>query len=210
VTAGPASIRPVRNSAARRSRPAGTTFVELVVAVGVTTLLASIAVPVGLAGRDRYRAGHAAQYLATVVRLARNQAIARNAHVAIRFSDDADGGAWTVYVDGNGDGVRAADVTRGVDRPLGPPARLVDVAAGVQFAILSGTTDIDSGAALVGSGLRLGSGNWLAFSPLGTASSGTVYLAGSGRQQYAVRVLGTTGRVRLLRFDASSRIWTWP
>jgi hypothetical protein len=46
----------------------------------------------------------------------------------------------------------------------------------------------------------------LSLGPDGTASSGSVYLHGR-RLQYAVRVLGATGRTRVLRFDRGTGRW---
>jgi hypothetical protein len=43
--------------------------------------------------------------------------------------------------------------------------------------------------------------------PNGSSSSGTVYVHGRQRSQYAVRVLGATGRVRVLKFVEASRQW---
>jgi hypothetical protein len=42
--------------------------------------------------------------------------------------------------------------------------------------------------------------------PDGTATSGSLYLHGRERQ-YAVRILGATGRTRVLRFDRGLGRW---
>ena len=47
----------------------------------------------------------------------------------------------------------------------------------------------------------------MSFTPLGTASSGTLYLRGRDGSQYAVRVLGATGRTRVLRYEPVTRTW---
>jgi hypothetical protein len=47
----------------------------------------------------------------------------------------------------------------------------------------------------------------MSFSPVGTASSRTLYLRGADGSQYAVRVLGATGRTRVLRYVTASRTW---
>ena len=168
-----------------------------------------MAVPPLLAGLDSYRAGHAARYVAGRIRDTRGRAIARGRCVGMQFSGQSGVASWTTYADGNRNGVRTADVARGLDVPVAPPARLADVAQGVLFGLRPGTPDLDGGTA-TGDGLRLGSGNWLSFSPSGTSSSGTIYLAGPGRHQYAVRVLGPTGRIRIMRYDASMRAWGSP
>jgi hypothetical protein len=55
-------------------------------------------------------------------------------------------------------------------------------------------------------GIRVGSSRILTLGPDGTATSGTLYLHGR-RGQYAVRVLGATGRTRVLRFDTGTGRW---
>ena len=48
--------------------------------------------------------------------------------------------------------------------------------------------------------MPIGPAKILTMSPDGTATSGTLYLRGA-RSQYAVRVLGATGRTRVLKYD---------
>jgi hypothetical protein len=47
----------------------------------------------------------------------------------------------------------------------------------------------------------------LSFTPTGTASSRTLYVRGRDGSQYAVRVLGATGRTRVLRYAPAIRAW---
>ncbi len=56
--------------------------------------------------------------------------------------------------------------------------------------------------------VRLGSANTLTFSPLGTATSGTIFFRSRTGRQYAVRVLGATGRTRVLEFRHETKSWT--
>jgi hypothetical protein len=55
--------------------------------------------------------------------------------------------------------------------------------------------------------VKLGSSNLLTFTPMGTSSSGTLYVLGRRNLQYAIRVYGETGKVRALRFDSQTRQW---
>jgi prepilin-type N-terminal cleavage/methylation domain-containing protein len=187
----------------------GFSLVETMAAVTIAATVSGIAVPVLMGNREQYRASGAARHLAAVVFECRSQAIRSGAYVAMRFADDGST-TWTMFQDGNGDGVKSADITRGIDRQVGPAIRLKDSFPEVRFGLVSGVTDIESGQALTGSGIRLGAGNWLSFSPVGTTSSGTLYVRGNGNAQYAVRVFGATGRVRVLRFNAVSRTWELP
>jgi hypothetical protein len=47
----------------------------------------------------------------------------------------------------------------------------------------------------------------MSFSAVGTSSSRTIYVRGADGSEYAVRVLGATGRTRVLRYLAASRTW---
>ena len=55
--------------------------------------------------------------------------------------------------------------------------------------------------------IRFGASDGVTFSPLGTATSGTLYLHHRSGRQLAVRVLGATGRVRILEFNADTAAW---
>ena len=59
-----------------------------------------------------------------------------------------------------------------------------------------------------GDPVRIGSSSLMSFTPLGTATPGTIYLRGRDGSQYAVRVLGATGRTRVLRDAPGTREWT--
>ena len=54
--------------------------------------------------------------------------------------------------------------------------------------------------------IRVGAAGLLSFAPTGSGTSGTMYLRGLTKQ-FAVRVYGPTGRVRLLEFDWRARVW---
>jgi hypothetical protein len=47
----------------------------------------------------------------------------------------------------------------------------------------------------------------LTFSPIGTATSGSLYVRGPRSAQYVIRIFGETGRTRTLKFDARTRQW---
>jgi hypothetical protein len=80
--------------------------------------------------------------------------------------------------------------------------------SGVDFSALPGLPPIDAGSTAPGADpIRLGRGNSISFTPLGTATSGSVYVLGRGGAQYAVRVFGETGRTRVLKFDPRLRSW---
>ena len=105
---------------------------------------------------------------------------------------------YAPYEDGNGNGVRTAEIRAGIDRPLGPFERLSDKFPGVRFELGAWVPDADGEDEYAADGVRIGSARLLTMSADGTATSGTLYVR--GRQgQYAVRVLGVTGRTRMLQ-----------
>jgi hypothetical protein len=158
-----------------------------------------VAIPQSLAAIDRSRAWAATRHLSARMALARMQASKRSAYVAIRFEEDASGVAFGMFVDGNGNGVRTRDIRTGADWAIEPPTKLSDVFSGVEIALPGEAGDVD--------GVRLGSTSLLSFSPVGSATPGTIYVRGRDGSQFAVRVLGATGRTRMLQYAPVSRTW---
>ena len=134
------------------------------------------------------------------------EAITRSTSVALRFEPASADYVFTPYADGNGNGVRAADIHRGVDPPAGVPHQLGDNFGGVRLGLLPGLPDVDGVADGSTDGVRIGTARILTMSANGTATSGTLYVQGR-RAQYAVRVLGATGRTRVLKFDTGAGTW---
>jgi type II secretory pathway pseudopilin PulG len=205
---------PARSRAEGRTRLAGGvhgyTLLEALLVVTVLAIVTAVVVPSLLSSLDASRTRGAARYLAGRLYLARMEAAKRSVYVALRIEDAPAGYRYTFYADGNGDGVRSADIADNVDTPISPHDRLDEKFPGVSFGILDGITEIDSpGTSLSAGGdpVRFGTSNLLSFSPIGAATSGTFYIRGRGKQQMAVRVLGATGRIRVLRFDFRTGKW---
>jgi hypothetical protein len=114
---------------------------------------------------------------------------------------------YAVYVDGNANGVRSADISDGNDRQVSHDERLPDQFPRVDFGAAPGLPAPDSGAAPGSDPIRLGPGNMATFTPDGTATPGSLYVLGPGGLQLTIRIVGETGRTRILRFDARSRLW---
>jgi len=110
--------------------------------------------------------------------------------------------------DGNGNGLRSTEITRGIDKILSDPERLDMHFSGVAFGILDGVPDADGQPANGPDGVRLGTSKILSLNPDGTGSSGTLYIHGRQRSQYAIRMLGVTGRIRVLKFDFVKGRWS--
>lgn len=182
-------------------------MLELLLVIAIAGTLTTIAVPQGLRALDDFRARSAARYLAQRLADARLNAIKRSVCHGLRFQPGASDYWLTTVVDGNGNGLRQSDLQRGLDRTLTEPEVLAGHFQDVVFGLLDGVPDADGQPASGTDGVRIGSSRLLAMNPDGTSTSGTLYLRGRDRAQYAVRVLGVTGRVRVLKFDHVRRRW---
>lgn len=183
-------------------------MIDVICACAIVASVAGIAIPARHATRDRDVARLAARHLAVRLQQLRLEALKRNASVALRFAPD-NSGRLRAYVDGDGDGVLQRDVDSGTDRPIEGDTRLTDGFAGVRLEVAHDVPDPDgSGVLIAGSDpVRIGASNFATFSPLATATSGTVYLAAPRGPQVCVRILGATGRLRVMWFDPVSRSW---
>ncbi len=201
---------PARSRVERRWRLAGRrrgfSLLELLFVVTILGLAAAVTVPGVLAALDASRTSGAARYLSGRLNLARMEAVKRSVYVALRIEGAEVGYRYTFYADGNRNGVLSSDIAAQIDRPMAPAERLDEKFGGVVFGILPGVTNVDDSSVLEGDPIRFGRSDLLSFSPLGTATAGTFYLHGR-HEQRAVRVLGVTGRVRMLRFDFRTQKW---
>jgi type II secretory pathway pseudopilin PulG len=188
--------------------PAGYSVLELVFVLGLIATLSTVTVSGVLTGLDDHRAAAAARYLSARLQRARMESVVRSRAVAVRFSQTAGGRlVFTAYVDGNRNGVTSADIGRGVDEHIWPDESIADAFPGIEFGVLPGLPPVDPGGTPPGEDpIRLGSSNLATFSAKGTSTSGSVYLRGRSAQ-YVVRLFGTTGKTRVLRFDPRSRQW---
>jgi len=168
----------------------------------------AVAMPGITATIDDSRAIGAARYLSARLQHARMAAVARSAAVGVKFVDEGDGYSYTTYVDGNANGVRTVDVDRGIDRVVEPRERLRDLFYGVDFGVRPGLPPVDSGGTPPGSDpVKLGAANILTFTPIGTSSSGSLYILGRRGAQYVIRIFGESGKTRVLRFDTRANRW---
>jgi prepilin-type N-terminal cleavage/methylation domain-containing protein len=179
-------------------RQAGFSLVETLTVVAILLVAAAMAYPVF---RPRFAEAHvlgAGRSFKGQFRLAHSMAIRSGVYTAIRFEPREDGVYYAVYADGNENGVRSADIEKGIDRLVSGPFPLTSGAPGVRVGINPGTPALPGdGGDLEGDPIRFGRSDILSFSPLGTATPGTFYLAGDAAQA-AVRVTGGSARVRLM------------
>ena len=185
----------------------GYSLIELVFVMGLVATVSAMAVPQSLAALDETRTAGAARYIAARLQRARTEAIARSTNVGVKFMLVNGRYIYGIYVDGNGNGVRTAEIASGIDAELVAPERLTDQFPSVDVGALPGLPPVDAGGTPPGDDpVRLGTSNLASFSAQATATSGSIYIRGQ-HAQYVVRVYGDTGRTRILRFDARTRQW---
>jgi Tfp pilus assembly protein FimT len=186
----------------------GVALIDLVFTCALILVLAAIAIPTLQVSRERDAARMAARHLAHKFQLLRVEAVRRNRTVAMRFDPD-DLGHVATFVDGDGDGVLQSDIDRGIDTPLDAATHLRGFFAGVELRVAS-TMPMPDGTGVIAADsdpVRIGNTNLVSFSPLGSSTSGTIYLSARDGSQMCVRLLGSTGRVRVLWFDRASATW---
>jgi prepilin-type N-terminal cleavage/methylation domain-containing protein len=178
----------------------GHTLIELLIVIFLVTVLATIALPQLKAYTVEAHILGAGRIFKGEFLKARSIAIRSGCQTAIRFEQDATGRqVYSLYRDGNHNGVTARDIEQKVDALISGPIPLTGGAPSVRVGILPGipAPPPDHGTLDPVDPIRFGRSNMVSFSPLGTASPGTFYLAGYGIQG-AVRVTPGSARVRLM------------
>jgi type II secretory pathway pseudopilin PulG len=185
---------------------AGYSLLELVLVLVAATTFISVTLPMTATTTDAERARHAASFVATRFRLARQQAVSRTASVGLVF--DLVNGRWVVRVcaDGNGNGLRRADVSAGVDPCPEGPHDLETMFPGVRVAVDSSLQG-PGGEPASSDPVRFGASNIASFSPSGSCTAGSLFLRSARNVQYAVRIAGVTGRTRILRYNPAAATW---
>ena len=189
--------------------PRGAALIDIVVATSLCVVMVAIAVPVVGGTLERERTIVGAQYLAGQLLRARLDSLKRARSVAVRIEVVGNRTQFQLFADGNGNGVLQRDIDRGIDPPLTPLAWLDDQARDISLRVNQTIKDVTGSATLAPGDdpLRIGNTALLAFSPQGSATNGTLYVAAHRGPQMAIRVFGATGRVRVLMFDAYTRQW---
>ncbi len=188
---------------------AGAALIDIIIATSLCVVMTAIAIPVVGGTLDRERSIVGAQHLAGHLLRARLDALKRARSVALRIEIVGDRTRLQLFADGNGNGVLQRDIDRGIDVPLAPREWLDDQARDISLRVNQTIKDV-AGSATLAPGddpLRIGNTALLAFSPQGSATNGTLYIAAHRGPQMAIRVFGATGRVRVLMFDAHTRQW---
>jgi prepilin-type N-terminal cleavage/methylation domain-containing protein len=184
----------------------GFSLVELLLVLAVAVVGMAIAVPVTGATIDAGRVHHAANFIASRLRFARQQAVVGERSVALVFDQVGDRWTFRVCVDGNRNGIRRADIEAGRDPCVDGPYDIADLFPGVRIAADAGVSGPD-GKAGSDDPVRFGKSDLASFSPAGSCTAGSLLLKSEGNVLYMVRVAGVTARTRVLFYDRPAAIW---
>ena len=188
---------------ARRRSRGGASIPELLIALALVGTIGGAAWRALDEIRDERTSREAAR--GVVADLRRTAQAARRARkaMAVEFQPPAPA-HWRVLVDGNGNGITSSDITAGIDAPAASWTPVFREGA-ARLAVSRTVPDADgSGSIPAGSSpLRFGVMTRIVFTPHGTGTAGSIYVAGRGDRMYAIRVLGSTQRIRLLCLSAT-------
>lgn len=190
----------------------GFSLAELVVTLSIFALIAALGVPPILELSGNLRLHLAAQELKGTLRLAHSEAARRGFNVAVKFRPGTDGDAtYTLYRDGDGDGVLNRDIDAGVDPALSRPRPLQYLDSQLRFGFPPGLRVRDPGSPqrwlTTRDPIRFNDSDLASFSPLGSSTPGSAYLTDGKRRLTAVRLTHRTGKPRIIVYDFEEEVW---
>lgn len=194
-------------------RQRGFQLVEAVVVLAIVAASLVVSIPPVMRWTSALRLRLATAEFTATLRLARSTAVTTGAKVGVKFRPRPSGRVtFTLHRDGDGDGVRTRDIDDGTDRQIGPEHQLQHVGAHVRLGFPPGIVPRDPGNPgrrldRLDDPIRFNRSDIAAFNTLGQGTPGSLYLTDGQRGLTAVRVLGATGRVRVLVYDVTTERW---
>lgn len=190
----------------------GAGLLDVLVALAIVALAVLAAAPAVVALRGHGRAEAGARYLSGLFAAERFRSVAVHRARGFWFERVADGWRWHEVVDGNGNGLRTAEIRDGTDATVAGPFRLEDRVSRVRLGIPGGGPypDIPPRRGVLheeDDPVRFGRSDVVSFAPLGSASSGTIFVTDGERGLCGVVLFGPTARLRVWRFDRKE--WRW-
>ncbi len=188
-------------------------MLDTMVTLAVIGLIAVLALPSLFNWASGLRVELAAGEMAGILHLARGYSVRHHSKVAVKFRTGP-GGVVThaLYRDGDGDGVRSADIASGVDPEVRPPRRLAHFGRLIRFGFPAGEAPRDPGDPRrrldrLEDPIRFNRSDLASFNPRGTATPGTIYLTDGRHHLSAVRVNNRSGKISVLHYDRDAEIW---
>ena len=190
-------------------RQQGTTLIELLVVIVIIGILVLCAVPAFANYRRQSSVMAAANEMRGMLRSVRSRAIARGRNAGVKFVKSGNDWTYTLYDDGNGNGIANADITKKIDKRYFGPAVVMPSFRTASISLLPKTIKDPDGDKLLptDNALQFGNSTICSFSDLGSGTAGTIYISDGVSNLFCVRVYGASGKVRILRYDAGKQKW---
>jgi prepilin-type N-terminal cleavage/methylation domain-containing protein len=187
----------------------GFSILEVIVALAIIGALALCAAPAFATYRRRASMTSQVVELQGIFRSLRMRAIASNRHAGVKFVRVGNAWAYSLYEDGDGDGIRSDDIASGVDRRYAGPSVLAPQFHIASIALLPNAIRDPDGDLLAStaSAVQFNRSTICSFGPTGSATPGTVYITDGAGELLAVRVTGASGLVRTLRYNSGRQRW---
>jgi type II secretory pathway pseudopilin PulG len=179
---------------------------ELLILLAVIGLVVAIGLPNFQKMQRRIALRSAAGELRSVFHLVRMRAISRNTNTGLKFVVLAGQWHFAAYEDGDRDGVRNDDISKGIDRLIAPPRIVFSQSRLVTIGLLDVPVKDPDGDP-VKSPVAFNNSAICSFSPMGESTPGTIYLTDNDGDLWCVRVYGASGKVRTLRYDRGTKKW---
>jgi prepilin-type N-terminal cleavage/methylation domain-containing protein len=191
-------------------RPHGFSLPEVLIACVIVGFLAALGIPATSEVLAQAAIRTACYDVVTVLTRARAEAVFRGTDVGVKFVPAAGDVIYTLYADGNGNGVTSSDIASGTDPLVAGPYSMRKKYPRITFSFLSWFSGPDPNGDPIlnlGDPIKFGRGSICTFSPRGTASPGTVYLANGKDRQSLVRVSPTSSRIMIWDWQPAARKW---
>jgi type II secretory pathway pseudopilin PulG len=187
-------------------RDDGLSMTELVLVLSIAMLVLAMSWPVMASAISAGKGHQAAAFVAGQLRSAQSEALRASRAAGLVFDDTSGHWRFRVCVDGNGNGLRRADVVVGIDRCLTEAFDVATMFSGVAIGVDPGLRgpDGEPGSA---DPVRFGRGNIASFTGAGSGTAGSLFLRLNDGEHFLIRVAGVTGRVRLLRHHPATLRW---
>ncbi len=188
----------------------GYSISEMLIVVAIIGMAVGVTMPAFNSMRRRIAVKAAAAEIRGIFHRARMRAIARGFNSGIRFTKTDSEWRYAGYDDSNGNGLRNEDIASGADAQVFAPRPVLMTDRGSASISVPGMVIRDpDGDKLTpsSSAVQFNRSQLCSCSPTGSCTPGSIYLTDGGGGIYCVRVLGASGRIRVLRWDDVRLRW---
>jgi prepilin-type N-terminal cleavage/methylation domain-containing protein len=191
----------------------GYTLAELLAVLAIVAIAVAVTLPAAAQLRDAGRAAAGARVMASLLSSQRWKSTTTGRTTGFQFRKIGADWTWREVADGNGNGLRSAEIARGVDIVLGGDRSLGERVDHVTLGFPPGGTfpEAPPGTSRLQLGddpVRFGRSDLISFSALGASSSGTLYVTDGHRGLYAIVLFGPSTRLRVWRWNPEELRWT--